>query len=329
MTVYAHDPATSTLFACWPTGDGALAHRVARVPRNLSPVLTRHVVAALTVLSDRLWLAYSETTVQQIDRQRVTAAATHPDTLPEPEDRIGTDDLVEVAAALGEVLSAAPGRVFREAVLAEVRAELVAVAAADRGDLTGRAAQAVVHPRPDAPPGQVAAAHTFLHADPLDPRPLLTGVEPNAAAVAVLPWLRAATRVAAQRTGHTADDVVALAEAITHEDLAVVRHVLAATPGLDDPTVVHYLLQEAVLAARGRMIVCCDAHGEPVGDGRRLVETVLDPREPGPGLVGGLVRGIQCCLRVWLDGVPPDAVSPLGLRERFVDELRIAVGAIR
>ncbi|MBO4238591.1 hypothetical protein [Pseudonocardia alni] len=336
VTTYAHDPAASTLLGCWPTGDGAVAHRVARVPKNLHPLLTRRAVTALTMLSGRLWLAYSESAVDRIDPARVTAALTDSSAF----DADGFDDpdpggdeplpeaLVEVAAALGDTLELAPGRVFREAVLAEVRAELAAVAAAERGDLTGRAAQAVVHPRPDAPPGQVAAAHTLLHTDPLDPRPLLTGVEPNAAAVAVLPWLRAATRVAARRIGHTADDVVALAEAITHEDLAVVRHVLAATPVLDDPTVVHHLLQEAMLAARGRMIVCCDAHGEPVGDGRRVVETVLDPREPGPDLVGGLVRGIQCCLRVWLDGVPPDAVSPLGLRERFVDELRTAVRTI-
>lgn len=335
MTTYAHDPAASALLAVWPTGDGAVAHRVARIPKSLPPDLTRHTVAALTVLSARLWLAYSETTVHEIRPDRITAAAADPDALhgPDsphgPDDRAGVDDLVEIAASLGDDLLSAPGRVFREAVLAEVRAELDAVAAADRGDLTGRAAQAVVHPRPDAPPDQVAYAHTLLDRDPLDARPLLTGVEPNAAAVAALPWLRAAATVAARRIGHTVDDVVALAEAITHEDLAVVRHVLAATPALDDAAVVRHLLQEAVLAARGRVIVCCDAHGEPVGDGRRILETVLDPREPGPDLVGGVVHGIRCCLRVWLDGVPPDAVYPLRLREGFVEEVRIAVRTAR
>lgn len=342
MTTYAHDPTASTIVASWPTGDGAVAQKIARVPRNWNPDHARRVAGVLTRFSALLWHDYSELVVEEIRPFRLVEAVRHPNQpvggrLTSRED----DDRVDTAHQLGRIVSLAPGRAFRDAVIREVRAEIDAVLEADRGDLDGRAQQAVAHVRPDVSDTHLVTAHSVLRADPLGPWGLLTSIEPNAAAVAALGWLRTAAGLVSELVGHSVADVVALAEAIEHEDLQVARHVLDAAPGQPDVEPVRHLLQEAVLAGRGYFVVCPDGH-EPadladVGTGgehrHRLATTVLDPEDPGGCLVDGLIRGIQGCFRVYADettarerpGVDPQRTGPewmTELRTRFSDELR-------
>ncbi|MEQ3553247.1 hypothetical protein WIS52_22485 [Pseudonocardia nematodicida] len=338
MTTYAHDPARSAIVATWPTGDGHLAQQVARVPRNASDELARRTAAALTTFSARLWESYGELTAHEIRPFRLIEAVRHPGLPAGGMQSITGDDRAEAAYLVGRILARAPGRAFADAVLAEVRTEIDAVLDADDGALRGRSRQAVVHPRPDAPADQVITAHSLLYDDPLGPRALLTEVEPHAAGLALLRWLRAAAEHVAGLVGHSVDDVVALAEAIGHEDLAVARYVLRDRDATDELTVLE-MLQEAVLAGRGRLLVCPDADGPAVGSDEhrhRVAGTVLDPREPGASLVGGLIRGLQGCFHVYVDEIrsreraDTDIANPGSepddeLRARFDDEVRFAV----
>ncbi|SFM88417.1 hypothetical protein SAMN05216207_1004101 [Pseudonocardia ammonioxydans] len=344
MTTYAHDATTSIIVATWPTGDGAAAQKIARVPRNWSAEHARRTAGILTRLSAHLWHAYSEQTVEEIRPFRLVEAVRY------PKRPVGSliesmeDDGVEAAHQLGRIVSLAPGRAFRDAVVREVRAEIDAVLDADVGVLDGRAQQTVAHVRPDASETHLLTAHSLLRADPLNPWGLLTSIEPNAAATAALRWLRAAGELVSTLVGHPVADVVALAEAIGHEDLQVTRNVLDRGPGQPDDELVRHLLQEAVLAGRGYFLLCPDGRepADPGGAGaggehrHRVVTTVLDPAEPGRCLVDGLIRGIQGCFRVYADetttrerpDVDPQRTGPewmTELRTRFSDELRHAV----
>lgn len=343
MTAYAYDPTASTIVASWPTGDGFVAARVARVPRSWEPESARRTTEALTRLFARLWLAYSEGN-PEIELDELTDAVRRPHQPLGDLLQVMEDDRVEAAHQVGRLVSRAPGRALRDAVLREIAVEAAAVRSAAGGDLHGRAQQAVAHARPDACDGQLVTAHSLLYDDPLGPPELFTGVEPHAAAVATLRWMRAATECTAALTGHTVHDVVALAEAIEHEDLRVARRVLEMVPGMTDAEVVCDLLREATLASCGYFVVCPDRPPEPDLPGdehrHRAVSTVLDPREPERGLLSGLVRGIHGCFRVYLDeiatrerpGVDPRLTGPVWaaqLRERFCAQVRLSFPAVR
>ncbi|MCM3847862.1 hypothetical protein ND486_16865 [Pseudonocardia sp. DR1-2] len=339
MTTYAHDPVASTIVACWPTGDGAVAHRAARVPKSLDHSLARRTAKALSALSTHLWATYADQAAHELDPETLAAAVRHPNQPVGDLLRVMEDGCAETAHLLGRIVARAPGRAFRDAVVADVRAETDAVLDADDGVLTGRSAQAVVHPRCDAPAEQLLVAHSLLHDDPLGPPAIVTSVEPNAAAVATLRWLRASAALVAERVGHTVPDVVALAEAIGHEDLAVTRHVLCTLAGTGEAEVVLDLLQEAVLARRGWFVVCPEPAPDPER-GHRAVSTVLDPLDPASCLLDGLVRGLHGCFRVWLDdvvaretpGADPRLVGTAraaALRLRYTDEVRRSVRAGR
>lgn len=338
MTTYGHDPAASTIVAVWTTGDGAVSHKVARVPPSWGHEPARQTAGALTVLSARLWLAYAEEEVRDVPCRQLPEAVRRPFLPIGSMVRREDDGRLEAAHEIGRVVARAPGRAFRDAIVRDVAAEVEAVRAADRGDLSGRAQQAVEHPRPHARDAQLAAAHALLYDQPLGPAELHTTVEPTAAGVAALRWLRAASTVTAGVLGHGPGDVIALAEAIDHEDLGVARSALAMTSGNSDADVVWDLLHEAVLAGRGRLLFCPDRYGPPVEADEhehRLVTTVLDPREPGRSLVSGLVRGIQGCFRVYVDeistrdGADPDPLLTWSkrsaeLRSRYCDDVRQA-----
>ncbi|MEJ8282065.1 hypothetical protein [Pseudonocardia spirodelae] len=331
MTTYAHDPAASTLLACWPTGDGAVAARVARVPRGLDPVRARRAAKALTTLSAHLWAAYAERAVHEIGALQLPEAVRHPNQPVGDLLRVMEDGCAETAHLLGRIVADAPGRAFREAVVAEVRTEIGAVLDADDGVLRGRCAQAVAHLRRDAPAEQVRLAHSLLHDDPLGPPAIVTDVEPAAAAVALLGWLRASATVVSARVGHAVPDVVALAEAIGHEDLPVVRHALCGPGGVADDELVTDLLEEAALARLGWFVLCPQRSGPAAGpEGHRAFSTVLDPLDPASCLLDGLVRGLHGCFRVWLDDVAGGSGLPAAaLRERYAEQVRREIRAGR
>ncbi|MDQ4115649.1 MAG: hypothetical protein M3235_01665 [Actinomycetota bacterium] len=118
--------------------------------------------------------------------------------------------------------------------------------------------------------------------------------------------MRAASTSTATLVGHEPPDVIALAEAIDHEDLRVARFALAMLPGNSESDVVWDLLHEVVPAGRGRLVVCPDRYSaaeETDELGHRVIATVLDPREPGRSPVSGLVRGIHGCFRGHIDEI--------------------------
>lgn len=343
MTLYAHDPDASTIVACWPTGDGFVAARIAKVPSTWEAESARRTADALTRLSSRLWLAYSEGT-PDVEVDELTVAVRRPHHPLGDLLQVMEDDRVEAAHQIGRLVSRAPGRALRDAVLREVAVEGEAVRSAGDDDLRGRAQQAVTHARPDVSDTQLVTAHSLLYDDPLGPLELFTEVEPHAAAVATLRWLRAAAGYTAALVGHTVPDVVALAEAIEHEDLRVARRVLEMVPGMTDAEVVGDLLREAMCAARGYFVVCPDRPPEPDLPGdehrHRAVSTVLDPQEPERGLLSGLIRGIHGCFRVYIDeittrehpGVDPRFTGPewaAQLRERFCAQVRLTFPIVR
>lgn len=300
-------------------------------------------------MSRLLWLGYSEQEVDEIAAIEVIDGVRCPNTPVGDLLRIMDDDRVEAAHLLGRILDRAPGRAFREAVVTEVRAELDAIMAADDGDLSGRARQAVVHVRPGPDEAHLVAAHAALYDDPLGPQDLLTAIEPNSAGVAALRWLRASARHVSAVVGHPLADVVALAEAIGHEDLGVARYVLDPVHDGTDAEVIRDVLQEAVLANRGYFLLC-PARTDPVepdpvldalfGHEHQVLATVLRPSEPGIHLVQGLIRALQGCFRVYLDevttrerpGVDPMLTGPewaATVRAHYVVEVRDAVRMLR
>lgn len=341
MTTYAHDPVASTIVATWPTGIGALARRVARVPSGCDGRLVRLIVRDLGRLSDLLWHAYTELETSRLDCDAVQRAVRHPNRVEHGMVPVAESVCEEQAHTLGRLLAGAGRRGLTDAMVREVTAECAAVLAADGGDLTGRAQQAVTLCRPGAPPAQVAAAHALLRTAPMGCDQLLTDVEPVAAATAATHWLVAAAECTAELIGHRPADVIALAEAIDHGDHRIARHVLRLLDEREPADVVVQLVAEAVLARRGHLVTRPIAADVAEGDADcpdhdpDMVTLALDPAEPGRSLLEGILLGIDGCFRVYLDeltgarsGPAPRHLDPdriAGCGERFVAELRKAV----
>lgn len=180
---------------------------------------------------------------------------------------------------------------MRRAVIADVEEEVTAAANAARGDLTGRAQQAVMLTRVTPSPAQIAVADRLLHDVPMGSPRLYTEVEPSAAAVAAIHWFLAAVAVMERLAGSSAEDALDQAERVEYFDPAVARTILRMTTGgRPDRTslgIAQELLQMAVLASRGMFL----AVSEPVPD--RPCFTALDPVRPARCLLDGLVGGIQ------------------------------------
>jgi hypothetical protein len=160
----------------------------------------------------------------------------------------------ETAHRVGRALHAIGDAALSEQVAADVQADLDPVERAERGDLTGRAGQAVHLTREDASPLQVAAADALLDQHPLGHARLFTEVDPTAAAVAAAHWLQAAAHVVAELADTDpaqvvlrADDIEALA--VETPTLVLERLATGETPR----EVVTDLVAEAMAVAEGRV----------------------------------------------------------------------------
>lgn len=97
------------------------------------------------------------------------------------------------AKTTGQLLATLDTSEVTAAVLREVDVELAAVTNAELGDLSGRAAQAVVLTRWSGSPTQVQAAWDLLHVDPLrSGASMNTTHDPTSACMAAAAWLRGA-----------------------------------------------------------------------------------------------------------------------------------------
>lgn len=218
MTDYAVDDKLSTLIRTWGTGYGHLAATVTSFAAEATTSQRHQLSNALTQLSAALWRCYTHpasacanTAVNSEGWRRqqtrdafdsVVAVVQKPN-LPDATGLliVSYDPVVEAAHQLGRVLRELYDAAVHQAVIAEVEAELRAVESAERGDLSGRAAQAVMMSRSDASPAQVAAADTMLGRDPLGGEELLLEFDPTAVAVAAAHWLRAAADVTSELSG--------------------------------------------------------------------------------------------------------------------------------
>jgi hypothetical protein len=291
MTTYAYDPSTAHVLATWPTGAGASARTVARLNARTPEPRGLHLVQALTALSSLAWMAYTDPGTVDLLPAPALRALRRPH-LP----RAGLlyregDPLLDAAHDVGRELVAVGSAGVTRAVVDDVTADLDAVERALRGDLGGRARQAVALTRLDASPLQVAAADGLLHEVPMGSERLFTEVEPIAAVVAAAHWLAAAVEVTLARTG--IDAVRDLLQAYTDIEGADVETAAVVVDLLDEGNpplpVTRCLVQAALLTARGMILARKD---DPTDEPQF---TLLDPARPAPCLLERLVRATQAC----------------------------------
>lgn len=219
---------------------------------------------------------------------------------------VSYDPVVESAHRVGRALHAISDQQLRDAVVADVEAEVGAVEMAEGGDLTGRALQAVVLSRAGANPLHVSAAHAALLEDPIGGHRLLGAFDPTAASVAAAHWLKAAV------------DVVATVAEIDPAGVLSAADDLEALP-LDSPSEVLELIEfsntmyrvvvemvgDAMLVAEGVVSDLDDLliqrgledGGDPEDDDEPTATrlTLLDPSRPAPDLLEDLVSAIRGC----------------------------------
>jgi hypothetical protein len=164
------------------------------------------------------------------------------------------DPVAETAHRAGRSLHAIGDKRLGEQVTADIAAELAAVESAERRDLSGRAAQAVLLTHADASPVQVLAADELLQHGPLYDEQLLTDPDPMASAVAAAHWLLAAATVVSDESGIPVTDIVAEADNIEAVPTRTPTLVLERLDAGETPReVVTDLVAEAMAVAEGRI----------------------------------------------------------------------------
>ncbi|MGW3043983.1 hypothetical protein ACWC9T_28950 [Kitasatospora sp. NPDC001159] len=331
MTRYCVDPDRNELTAAWGTGEGDLTTRIAALPTSTDTAALLRLARALTQLSDAAWHTYthpasaagslepnSEGWRREQERQafnEITEAISQPNLPQGGSVTVSYSPLIESAHQVGRALRPLDNPHLTKAVLAETTTELAAVESAERGDLTGRAQQAVLLSREDASPVQVAAADRLLEQDPFGPEALFSDIDPTAASVAAAHWLAAAAEVAADASGQNptavlleADDI----EALPHETPTLVLEILdsGASPNDAVTTLVRHAMHVAdgllpdPAALREQLDDFEDTLAEYTGDDEEpdiedvaLRLTPLDPKRPARDLLEDLLAGIHGC---WL-----------------------------
>ncbi|UQU67342.1 hypothetical protein COUCH_14205 [Couchioplanes caeruleus] len=336
MTNYAIDEDTGTLLRIWPTGRGQCAAVVCTLPAAAAVDDWLRLAAALTSLSDALWRCYTHPGLSTDDRDgngegwrreqsresfsQLVGFLREPN-LPGEDGAIleSYDPVEEGAHRVGRALRALDDVKLLEEVSRDVAAEIEAVESAERGDLGGRAQQAVVLSRTDVSPVQVAAADGVLALDPLNGEHLFVDVDPTAASVAAAHWLKAAADVVAEVSGMPAHRVLIAADDIEALPVETPSEVLELFNFSNTAYgVVVEMVREAMeigagsVADIGALLVehdtgddndDSDAEATPV----RL--TLLDPRRPALDLLEDLLTGIRGCRLVYEEYVEASDVA--------------------
>lgn len=345
MTKYVIDDARQEIIATWETGIGGQARLVARLPHAVSPDPNLPLGAALADwlgrLSEAAWRRY---TGDDVDADDVYSDGPEDEAnrgseinnvvarISDPGDAHHTsyDPQFWYAERIGHFLREVGSADLTSAVTQEVRYELTAVSSAELGDLTGRAAQAVVLTRSGASPTQVDAAWRALDSDLLgSASTLMTQYDPASAAAAAAAWLNAAAHVASETSGthwtaiiQEADDIEALPVETPTEVLKLIDE--GATPH----EAVDTLIDEARRVGRALLpnperiadqVADIYAFTQQHPDSRDAILDqaklcVLDPARPAPDLLEDLLSGIRGCWLVWreyswgtIESIPQDA----------------------
>ncbi|MGW5441404.1 hypothetical protein [Nocardia asteroides] len=292
------------------------------------------LVSSLTSLSRQVWRTYthpasaagsrevnSEVWRRQGERAAfadVVAVVKAPN-LPQAGLMIQPYNRVEEAAhRVGRALDAIGSQDTADRVCADIEQELAAVELAERGDLSGRARQAVVLTRVDASPVQVAAASGLLHANPMGSKRLLQEVDPTAAAVAAAHWLQAAADVTSRVAGCDPTRVVVIADdidALAFETPTLVLERLHS--GASPRDVVVDLVTAAMAVAEGKILdpdflieqieavedqpEVFDAIDDEDRTDMTFRITPLDPCRPAHDLLEDLLDGIRGCWLLYSD----------------------------
>jgi len=362
VTRYAVEARRHDLIASWDTGWGDVAHTVAQLPDDPADrLLALPLAGTLSRLSTALWRRYTrpmDPTVLALNGDLTTgpqilAGISHPNLPTERGVKVEFEPIAESAHDVGRVLHELGRGDLTAAVLAEVEAEIRAIDQAERGDLTGRAAQAATLSRADASPAQVAAAEDMLAADPLGGLALLTGFDPTAAAVAASRWLHAAATAAAKQSGVAVTDVPTVAQ---HMDApsplpdeqvpTLVLELLEA--GRTPSDAVTFLVRQALAVADGYVpdldldelsdylhgtTYDPDEDAEPHGPIPDVVParlTLLNPHRPARRLLDCLINGIDQCWMVYRGDPRPVLSAQFGGTphdELIIEDFRRAVRA--
>lgn len=291
MTTYAYDLSTRHLTAFWDTGIGATSWPVAKLHARTADTAGLHLARALTRMSESVWLSYAAPALSMLPAADARRALLRPHRAEAGLVPVEPHPTLESAHRIGRELADLGSAGVTRAVVADVEAELGAADRAARGDLTGRAQQAVMITRLSPSPAQIVEADRLLCDTPTCGEALYTDVEPAAAAVAALHWFLAAATVAAGAAGTTPQAALDQAMEVDYIDDAVPRVVLRLV-ARDDPDrtpllICQRLLHVAMSLSRGALIGVTDPEsGEPY-------LTTLDPMRPARCLLDGLVGGIQ------------------------------------
>ncbi|WP_167837590.1 hypothetical protein [Nocardia altamirensis] len=334
MTRYAFDADRTVLIATWATGRGDLAQTVAALPPVVTHDQATNLASNLTTLSRFQWRTYthpasaagdpdipnSEAWRRAEERRnfKEVEAGLRTPNLPTDEGLVVSySGVVESAHRLGRTLHDIDDPTLRDTIVAEVGAEQAAIESAERGDLSGRARQAVELSRPDVSPAQVQAADDLLRADPLGSIELFTELDPASAAVAAAHWLLAAAEVAGEMAGVPATDVVVEADDIEALQVETPTLVLERLDEGESPTeVVVDLIAEAMAVHEGRVPAPWGlvARVAEIEEQARKFEvdadtraamlagfriSRLDPSRPALDLLEDLLDGIRGCLLLY------------------------------
>lgn len=351
MTHYCVALDRHELMATWGTGEGDLAISVAAFPVGAETGRLLELAGALTELSRAAWRIYthpasaasslepnSEGWRREEERKlfdKVVAAIDDPNLPSGGTMVVFCSSLMESAHRVGRALRRLDDPLMAKAVTADVAAELAAVEAAELGDLTGRAQQAVLLSREDASPVQVAAADLLLQRNPFGSDELLVAIDPTAAAVAAAHWLAAAADVAADASGQDPTQVVLKVdniEALPHWTPTVVLGLIndGASPRTAVTTLVRHALHvgDGLLAdplvLREQLDGLEDEVAEYTGQedpdltGVAVRVSPLDPKRPARELLEDLLTGIHVC---WLlHSEYNDAQSGIEGADEWTDE---------
>ena len=174
MTRYAIDSERGALLAVWPGGTGDLAATVAMMPKAADDEQALAVARTMTHLADAAWRTYThpasaadslevntEGWRRGLERDAFAGVLDAVRSPHLPEHGLLAQSylaVTECAHRVGRALHDVGDTELTEAVAREVQGELDAVERAERGELTGRARQAVTLTRASASPVQVVEA---------------------------------------------------------------------------------------------------------------------------------------------------------------------------
>jgi hypothetical protein len=335
VTRYGYDAAHRALITLWGTGRGDVAAAIAELP-SMTDDQALDLARQLTFLSQCAWRTYTHPAnsagdpeqanseawrrAQELSGLASVQKALRAPNLPSNDGTmlVSYSPLVESAHRIGRLLHAVGDSSLVERVVAEALREQQAIEAAECGELSGRARQAVECSRADASPVQVQAAYAVLHADPLGSMDLFTDLDPAASAVAAAHWLQAAAEVVAETCGYDTAEVVMRADDIEALPTATPTFVLEQLADGDSPReVIRRLIADAMAAAEGRVrnplrvleSISTITHtamqlapddealrAKIVTDSEPQI-SLLDPTRPAVDLLEDLLSGIHGC---WL-----------------------------